>query len=313
MTGSVRGDQLPNALPHTTATQVPFRRLQRSMDARHLIMIALGGVIGSGLFLSSGYTIHQAGPLGAVIAYGIGALVVYLVMPASASSPSAYPAIRGRSTSTPRDPSIRPPDSRRRGCTGCAGSSRSDPSSPRPASSCSAGSRMSRSGCGASSSAPLFTLNAISARVFGETEFWFSLVKVAAIIGLIVLGGAAIFGFTPPLRLPDTARRFDTSPAWFSWVGTEPALELLNEIGVEAIHEHDLRLANRFRAGLGLEPSDSAIVIDRLPRRDREARAGGDHGRRPRGPAPRLLPPLQHRGGRRRGAAARYLDEPGQC
>ena len=24
--------------------------------------------------------------------------------------------------------------------------------------------------------------------------------------------------------LPDTARRFDTSPAWFSWVGTEPAL-----------------------------------------------------------------------------------------
>jgi len=43
----------------------------------------------------------------------------------------------------------------------------------------------------------LFTLNAISARVFGETEFWFSLVKVAAIIGLIVLGGAAIFGFTP--------------------------------------------------------------------------------------------------------------------
>jgi S-methylmethionine transporter len=44
---------LPNVLPHTTATQVPLRRLQRTMDARHLIMIALGGVIGSGLFLSS--------------------------------------------------------------------------------------------------------------------------------------------------------------------------------------------------------------------------------------------------------------------
>ena len=62
--------------------------------------------------------------------------------------------------------------------------------------------------------------------------------------------------FGPPLRLPDTARRFDTSPAWFSWVGTEPALQLINEIGVETIHQHDLKLANRFRAGLGLPESD---------------------------------------------------------
>jgi selenocysteine lyase/cysteine desulfurase len=34
---------------------------------------------------------------------------------------------------------------------------------------------------------------------------------------------------------------------------------------VEAIHEHDLRLANRFRAGVGLEPGDSAIVCADLP------------------------------------------------
>ena len=58
--------------------------------------------------------------------------------------------------------------------------------------------------------------------------------------------------FGPPLRLGDGARRFDTSPAWFSWVGTEPVLKLLNEIGVETIHEHNLALANRFRAGLDL-------------------------------------------------------------
>ena len=81
--------------------------------------------------------------------------------------------------------------------------------------------------------------------------------------------------FGPPLRLPDTARRFDTSPAWFSWVGTEPALALLNQIGVEAVHEHDLRLANRFRAGLGLEPSDSAIVTtDVADATEKLARAG---------------------------------------
>lgn len=71
--------------------------------------------------------------------------------------------------------------------------------------------------------------------------------------------------FGGPLRLAETARRFDTSPAWFSWVGTAPALELINRIGVEAIHEHDLRLANRFREGLGLPAGDSAIVSADVP------------------------------------------------
>jgi selenocysteine lyase/cysteine desulfurase len=66
--------------------------------------------------------------------------------------------------------------------------------------------------------------------------------------------------FGPPLRLASDARRFDTSPAWFSWVGAQPALELLNRIGVGAVHEHDVTLANRFRAGLGMAPSNSAIV-----------------------------------------------------
>ena len=34
--------------------------LKRGMESRHLQMISLGGVIGTGLFLSSGYTIQQA-------------------------------------------------------------------------------------------------------------------------------------------------------------------------------------------------------------------------------------------------------------
>lgn len=71
--------------------------------------------------------------------------------------------------------------------------------------------------------------------------------------------------YGPPLRLASDARRFDVSPAWFSWVGTAPALELLLEIGIEQIHEHDLRLANLFRDGLGLEQSDSAIVSAEVP------------------------------------------------
>ena len=67
--------------------------------------------------------------------------------------------------------------------------------------------------------------------------------------------------FGPPLRLAESARRLDTSPAWFMWVATAPTLGIIEEIGVEAINEHDVGLANRFRAGLGLEPSDSAIVF----------------------------------------------------
>ena len=48
-------------------------------------------------------------------------------------------------------------------------------------------------------------------------------------------------------------------------MGTQPALELIERIGIPAIHAHDLSLANRFRAGIGLEPSDSAIVCADLP------------------------------------------------
>lgn len=44
-------------------------QFQRKMTSRHLFMLSLGGVIGTGLFLSSGYTIAQAGPLGAILSY----------------------------------------------------------------------------------------------------------------------------------------------------------------------------------------------------------------------------------------------------
>jgi selenocysteine lyase/cysteine desulfurase len=81
--------------------------------------------------------------------------------------------------------------------------------------------------------------------------------------------------FGPPLRLAGDARRFDTSPAWFSWVGAQPALELLNRIGIGAVYEHDVALANRFRVGLGMQPSNSAIVsLARADGAERLDRAG---------------------------------------
>ena len=66
--------------------------------------------------------------------------------------------------------------------------------------------------------------------------------------------------FGPPLRLASTARRLDTSPAWHSWVVGAQSLAVLERIGIEEIHARDVGLANRFREGLALESSDSAIV-----------------------------------------------------
>ncbi|SDJ10806.1 S-methylmethionine transporter [Arthrobacter cupressi] len=167
------------------------------MGPRHLIMIAMGGVIGSGLFLSSGYTISQAGPLGAVIAYLVGAFVVYLVMACLGELAIAYPVSGAFHIYAAR--SIGPATGFTTAwlywlCWAVAIGSEFTAS----------GLLMQRWFPGVDVwvwclvfAAVLFGLNAVSAKFFGESEFWFAIVKVAAIIGLIVLGGAALLGFHP--------------------------------------------------------------------------------------------------------------------
>ncbi|HEX6446496.1 MAG TPA: aminotransferase class V-fold PLP-dependent enzyme [Streptosporangiales bacterium] len=66
--------------------------------------------------------------------------------------------------------------------------------------------------------------------------------------------------YGPEMHLAPDARRFDVSPAWLSWVGAVPALELLSEIGVDAVHAHDVGLADRLRERLGLSPAGRAVV-----------------------------------------------------
>ncbi|MGL4762617.1 MAG: amino acid permease [Sarcina sp.] len=53
--------------------------LHRGLKARHLSMIALGGAIGTGIFLAMGGTIHQAGVGGAFTAYAIVGIMVYFL------------------------------------------------------------------------------------------------------------------------------------------------------------------------------------------------------------------------------------------
>lgn len=55
-------------------------KLNRSLKARHLTMIAIGGSIGTGLFVASGVSISQAGPGGALLSYLFIGLMVYFLM-----------------------------------------------------------------------------------------------------------------------------------------------------------------------------------------------------------------------------------------
>jgi lysine-specific permease len=54
--------------------------LHRRLKTRHITMIAIGGSIGSGIFIASGTAIHMAGPGGALLAYSIIGLMVYFLM-----------------------------------------------------------------------------------------------------------------------------------------------------------------------------------------------------------------------------------------
>ena len=62
----------------TKTTEAPT--LRRELKARHLTMIAIGGSIGTGLFVASGATISQAGPGGALLSYILIGLMVYFLM-----------------------------------------------------------------------------------------------------------------------------------------------------------------------------------------------------------------------------------------
>lgn len=88
--------------------------------------------------------------------------------------------------------------------------------------------------------------------------------------------------YGPVAELAHSARRFDLTHALFTFAGLRPCLELVEELGPDAIRAHDLALAERFRAGLaglGHEPipaPGSAIVsVPRLGHRQGELSAAG--------------------------------------
>ncbi|MYM19788.1 amino acid permease [Brevibacterium sp. 5221] len=189
--------------------------LRRTMESRHLVMIALGGVIGSGLFVSSGYTIAQAGPLGAVISYGLGALVAYMVMSCLGELTVVHPVSGGFHDHATRY--LGPAWGFAVAwlywmCWAVA-----------------LGSEFTAAGLLMQRWFPavpvwvfcllfaalLFGINATSSRVFAETEFWFSLVKVVAVVAMIVVGAGVITGISPAGEAPAGLGGFATSGGLF--------------------------------------------------------------------------------------------------
>ena len=168
--------------------------LERKLKTRHLSMIAIGGTIGTGLFLASGATIHDAGPGGALAAYLIAGIMVFFIM-TSLGEMSAFIPITG-SFSTYSDRFVDP-------ALGFAvGWNYWYNNAIIVALELSASSLIMKYWFphvpgilwSAAFLVLILGLNILSVKGYGESEFWFALIKVLTIVIFIVLGLLMIFG-----------------------------------------------------------------------------------------------------------------------
>ncbi|MGZ0075649.1 hypothetical protein ACVXZY_07515 [Staphylococcus aureus] len=66
-------------------------KMNRSLNSRHISMIAIGGAIGTGLFVATGNIISQAGPGGAILAYLVIGVMLYFLMSSIGELATFYP------------------------------------------------------------------------------------------------------------------------------------------------------------------------------------------------------------------------------
>ena len=200
----------------TIAVETPAQRaddasLSHGLKQRHLSMIALGGVIGAGLFVGSGAGIAAAGP-SIIVAYSLSGILVMLVMRMLGELSAAYPSSGSFSTHAER--ALGPWAGFTVGwaywvllCTA-----------------------VGLEGIGAATIVTgwlpgtpqwmwvaLFMVlfcgtNLAAVKNFGEFEFWFAALKVAAIVLFLVLGVLAIAGVLPGTDAPGTSHLSDFLP-----------------------------------------------------------------------------------------------------
>ncbi|WP_328900177.1 MULTISPECIES: amino acid permease [unclassified Streptomyces] len=194
----------PTDSPATAPDTGPEPPLSHGLKQRHLSMIALGGVIGAGLFVGSGAGIAAAGP-SIVIAYAVSGVLVMLVMRMLGEMSAAHPASGSFSVHAER--AIGPWAGFTAGwafwvllCTavGLEGIGAAKivtgwlPGTPEWA------------------WVALFMVvflgtNLASVTKFGEFEFWFAALKVTAITLFLVLGVLAVLGVLPGTDAPGSA------------------------------------------------------------------------------------------------------------
>lgn len=168
--------------------------IKRELKTRHISMIALGGCIGTGLFVASGSAISQAGPLGALTAYiAIGIMVFFLMT--SLGEMATFMPLTG-SFATYANKFVDPAFGFAMGWNywfNWAVTLAVDaatvgvvmnywlPNSPQWVWS-------------AIALAIIFIINIFSVKSFGETEFWMSIIKVITVIIFLGVGLLTIFG-----------------------------------------------------------------------------------------------------------------------
>jgi L-asparagine transporter-like permease len=186
--------------PHMTSVQVDKENTseegyERGLGSRQIQMIAIGGAIGTGLFLGAGKGISKAGP-SLILAYAIAGLVIFFIMRALGEL-LMYRPVSGSFSEYARE-FIGPFAGFVTGwtywlfwvvtgiteVTAAAAYMTYWWDIPQWV------------------SALIFTIilygaNLISVKLFGELEFWFSMVKVTAIIGMILIcAGILTIGFS---------------------------------------------------------------------------------------------------------------------
>ena len=179
--------------------------LKRDLKARHLSMIAIGGSIGTGLFVASGATISQAGPGGALLSYLVIGFMVYFLMTSLGELASYLPVSGTFSTYGSRYV-----DEAFGFAIGWnywynwAITVAVDLVAAQLILSYWLGAMSPLESClwSALFLGIIFTLNYISVKGFGEAEFWFAMIKVIAVICFIATGLLMIVGI---LKSPENA------------------------------------------------------------------------------------------------------------